>query len=47
MKMSKAKELALKYYPAYWNEARIRALVEAGKLTADDYKEITGNDYEA
>jgi hypothetical protein len=43
--MNKAKELALKYYPAYWGEVRIRALVKAGKLTAADYAEITGQDY--
>jgi hypothetical protein len=43
----KAKELALKYYPTYWSEERIRALVVAKKLTADDYKEITGTDYVA
>jgi hypothetical protein len=43
--MNKAKELALKYYPTYWGEERIRAMVEAGKLTAADYKEITGTKY--
>lgn len=26
-------EMAKKYYPKQWNDARIQALVEAGKLT--------------
>jgi hypothetical protein len=42
--MSKAKELALKYYPTYWSKDRIAALVKAGKITKADYKEITGED---
>ncbi len=33
-------ELAKKYYPDLWSDARLRALVEAGKLTEEEYKEI-------
>lgn len=40
-----AKELAIKYYPLYWDNDRIKKLVEAGKLTAKEYKEITGQVY--
>lgn len=39
------KELAQKYYPMYWDINRIRSLVAAGKLTENDYKEITGYTY--
>lgn len=39
------KALALKYYPKYWSEKRITYLVKIGRLTPEDYKEITGNDY--
>lgn len=41
------KELAQKYYPQYWSIGRIASLVAAGKLTEDDYKEITGYTYPA
>lgn len=44
--MSKAYELAKKYYPNFWGKEKLKKLVEAGKLTADEYKEITGEDYE-
>lgn len=37
--------LAKKYYPDKWNDSYIRILVERGKITADEYKEITGKDY--
>lgn len=40
-----AKELAIIYYPIYWDNDRIKKLVEAGKLTAKEYKEITGQVY--
>jgi len=33
-------ELAKKYYPRLWNKARIEALVQAGRLTADEAAEI-------
>ena len=41
------KEMAEKYYPAYWDISRMRSLVAAGKLTGEDYKEITGYTYPA
>ena len=39
------KEMAIHYFPRLWDEKRIRALVVASKLTKDDYKEITGEEY--
>ncbi len=33
-------ELAQKYYPRLWDENRIKALVDAGRLTADEAAEI-------
>lgn len=43
---SKAFVMAKKYYDqGLWQEFRIRALVEKGKLTSDEYTEITGQDY--
>lgn len=33
-------EMAKKYYPTYWNKARIDALYKAGKLTEAEYKDI-------
>ena len=39
-------ELAQKYYPQLWSKERIVTLVAAGKLTSDEYKKITGEDYE-
>ena len=41
------KEMAKKYYPILWSEDRLVSLVKAGKLSEDDYKEITGNDYKS
>lgn len=38
-------EMAKKYYPEFWNNERLIALVEAEKLTLDEYKEITGIEY--
>ena len=40
-----AKELSMKYYPTFWDISRVRKLVEVGKLTIDEYKEVTGEDY--
>lgn len=34
--------LAKKYYPTYWNKARIDALHDAGKLTDEEYLDIVG-----
>lgn len=33
-------ELAKQYYPRLWDEARIQALVAAGKLTSDEGEKI-------
>lgn len=35
-------EMAKKYYPKYWDAARIEALYEAGKLTKAQRDEILG-----
>lgn len=46
--MSEAvKTLAEKYYPVLWSLGRLKALVAAGKLTADEYEQITGEVYVA
>ena len=37
--------LAKKYYPNLWDIDRIKALTAAGKLTPEQYKTITGEDY--
>ena len=37
-------EMAKNYYPRLWNINRIKQLVEAGKITPEQYKEITGED---
>ena len=42
-----AYELARKYYPILWDAERLKKLVAAGKLTAAQYKEITGEAYKA
>lgn len=34
-------EMAKKYYPRLWDADRIKALYEAGKLTEEQYKELT------
>jgi hypothetical protein len=41
------KGLAIKYYPRLWSINRLKALVAAGKLSEEDYKEITGKEYAA
>ena len=38
-------EMAKKYYPRLWDIDRLRALVEAGKLGAEDFQKITGTEY--
>ena len=38
-------ELAQKYYPVLWGIDKLKALVAANKLTAEEYKTITGEDY--
>lgn len=37
-----AYEMAKKYYPKQWDDARIDALAEAGKLTKEEAAEIRG-----
>ena len=37
-------EMARLYYPRLWSEERIRALVAAGRLTDEEYREVTGQD---
>lgn len=44
--MKSVYELAKEYYPKRWNKDRLRALVAAGKLTEEQYEEITGEVYE-
>ena len=34
------KKMAKEYYPKYWNEDRLKSLVENGKLSQADYEEI-------
>ena len=40
-----AYSLALAYYPRLWNKQRIQALVAAGRLTAEQAAEITGEEF--
>ena len=40
--MTNVLELAKKYYPVLWNDARIAALVQAGKLTQEEAAQVTG-----
>ena len=39
-------DLSWKYYPARWDEAKLRTLVSMQKLTASDFQSITGKPYE-
>lgn len=44
--MSNVYKMAKKYYEdGLWDKNRLKALVEKGKLTEDEYKEITGEIY--
>jgi len=45
MSEAKVKDLAEKYYPVLWPLDRLKALVAAGKLTADEYQAVTGEAY--
>ena len=40
-------KMAQKYYPTLWNKERLLTLVENDpqRLTPDEYKQITGEDY--
>lgn len=35
-------EMAKKYYPLLWDENRLQMLVDAGRLTQEQYNEIIG-----
>lgn len=35
-------EMAKKYFPKLWNLDRINTLLEAGKITEEEYREIVG-----
>lgn len=37
-------EMAKKYYPKLWSRERLRRLVEAGRLTEAQYREIVGEE---
>lgn len=37
-------EMAKKYYPRLWSTERIEALYKAGKLTEEEYKELTATE---
>lgn len=39
-------DLSWKYYPARWDETKLRTLVSMQKLTASDFQSITGKPYE-
>jgi hypothetical protein len=43
--MLSVKKMAEKYYPEYWDKDRLRTLVQAGKLTEEEYQELTGEKY--
>lgn len=36
-------EMAQKYYPRLWDEKRIKALYDSGKLTKDEYITLVGD----
>ena len=38
-------EMAKKYYPKLWDKERLVTLVEAGKLSSEQFAEITGETY--
>ena len=44
--MRRVFELAKKYYPDFWSITKIRALVRNGSLTPEEYKELTGEDWD-
>ena len=37
-------ELAKRYYPRLWNKSRLESLVEAGRLTEEEFREITSQE---
>lgn len=36
-------EMAKQYYPRLWNKERIQILVDAGRLTEEEVKEVLAN----
>ena len=43
--MSKFYEMAKQNYPDVWNIEMLRRLVSKGRITAEEFLEITGEDY--
>ena len=43
--MANIYEMAVKYYPNYWDKDRLITLVKAGKLTEEEYEKITKEPY--
>lgn len=39
-------EMAKKNYPDLWNKEMLRRLAQKGRITAEEYEEITGEAYE-
>ncbi len=37
-------EMAKLYYPRLWDKSRLEALVEAGRLTEEELREIVGEE---
>ena len=37
-------ELAKQYYPRLWGRSRLKDLVEAGRLTEEEFREIVGEE---
>lgn len=44
--MNKIYEMAKKNYPRLWNINMLRTLVKKGRITPEQFKEITGEDYD-
>lgn len=44
--MNKIVELAKKNYPDQWNIEMVRNLVVKGRISEEEYEEITGEEYE-
>ena len=38
-----AYELAKLYYPRLWNEKRLKALLDAGHITVNEYRDVLSN----
>lgn len=39
-------EMAKENYPEHWNKEMLKRLVSKGRLTREQYEEITGEEYE-